>query len=229
MQQLPLPIELEPETDFEDYVPGHNAEAFAAVGELAQCGDGTPFVYLFGPPGTGKSHLLQAACRHCAATPAKALYLPLAHTGLEPQVLQGLDRMDLVALDDVHTIAGDADWELALFDLFNDIRAGGRRLLVSAEVPVGELAIDLADLKSRLGWGPAYRLRPLEEEDLAGLLVHAARRRGLELNTAAVAYIMRRCPRSPDRLLELVARIDRLSLSTKRRPSVSLIRELFQH
>jgi DnaA family protein len=66
----------------------------------------------------------------------------------------------------------------------------------------------------------------LSEGDCEQLLVDSAKRRGLDLGTDAVGYIMRRCPRDPGSLLGLLEEIDRESLRTKRRPTLWLVRQI---
>jgi DnaA family protein len=58
------------------------------------------------------------------------------------------------------------------------------------------------------------------------LLLESAKRRGLELRADVVGYIMRRCPRDAGSLLEVLDKIDRESLRTKRRPTLWLIRQV---
>jgi len=225
MYQIPLPVQLRPEADFAAFVAGPNAEAVAAVTAWA-AGSGDNFLYLFGTTGSGKTHLLQAACRQVAQGDRSAIYVPLGHRELAPSVLDNLELWDLVALDDIQTIAGDATWEQGLFDLYNRLRESRRCLLVSAPTPVSELPLTLPDLRSRLGWGPGYRLLSLPEDDCEHLLKESARRRGLELGTDAVDYIMRRCPREPGYLMGLLEELDRESLRRKCRPTRWLIRQI---
>lgn len=225
MEQLTLAVALPPEADFTHYLPGPNDEAVAAVADWA-AGRGDPFLYLFGASGSGKTHLLQAACREATRRGRRALYLPLDHAGLTPAALEDLEQADHLGLDAIQTRAGDAAWEQALFGAYNRLRDAGRRLLVAADAPLAELPVALPDLRSRLGWGPAYRLRLLDESDCANLLRQAAERRGLRLTEAAVGFIMRRSPRDPRALLDLLDELDRLSLRHHRRPSVWLLRHL---
>ncbi len=227
MQQLPLAVQLQHEVDFADFVAGPNAEAVAAIAAWAEgCGDA--FLYLFAPTGSGKTHLLQAACGRAAARSGEVVYLPLSHPELDPSALDNLERIELIALDDLDAVAGNADWERALFGLYNRLREAERRLLVSASQPLAALPIRLPDLRSRLGSGPGYQLRPLREADCEQLLRQSAGKRGLDLSREAVAYIMRRCPRDADSLLALLDEVDRESLREKRRATLWLIRRLLE-
>lgn len=227
MHQLTLPIQLRPEADFSSFLTGPNAEAVSAVSAWA-AGSSEGFLYLFGAPGSGKSHLLQAACRQAVQRKASAVYLPLGHEDLAPSVLDNLELWDLVALDDVQSVAGDKTWESGLFDLYNRLREAGRHLLVSADAPASELPLALADLRSRLGWGPGYRLRALPEGDCKQLLLESAKRRGLDLRADAIGYIMRRCPRDAGSLLEILDKIDQESLRRKRRATLWLVRQILE-
>jgi len=225
MRQLPLLVQLRPETDFAAFLAGPNAEAVAAVAAWAT-GSGDDFLFLFGGPGSGKTHLLQAACREAAQSNRSAIFLPLGHGELVPSVLDNLELWDLVALDDIEAIAGNETWEKGLFDLYNRLRESRKRLLVSGNTSVPQLPLALADLRSRLGWGPGYRLLPLSEGDCGQLLRESAKRRGLDLGRDAIDYIMRRCPREPGYLLELLEEIDRESLRTQRRSTLWLVRQV---
>lgn len=225
MRQLHLSVQLRPEAEFATFVAGANGEAVAAVTAWA-AGTGSDFLYLFGVPGSGKTHLLQAACREATQGDRSTIYLPLDHGELTPSVLDNLELWDLVALDDIQAIARNAIWEQGLFDLYNRLRESGKRLLVSANAPVSELPLMLADLRSRLGWGPGYRLLPLSEGDCERLLGESAKRRGLDLGADTVGYIMRHCPRDAGYLMGLLEEIDQASLREQRRPSLWLVRQV---
>jgi DnaA family protein len=226
-QQLHLPIELRREPTLAEYLPGRNGEALAAL-ESAAAGRGEPFLFLYGLSGTGKTHLLQGACLAAARHGRKSHYCPLGLPGLAPGVLEDLERLDLVAVDDLDRIAGQGDWERALFDLFNRLRERGRALVTAAATAPDALGLGLPDLCSRLQWGPRYRLLPLDEPACETLLLVVARGRGLVLAPEVVRYIMTRYPRDPASLLDLVGRVDALSLREQRQPTIPLVRRAMQ-
>lgn len=225
--QLHLPIELIREPTLDDYLVGSNGAAVAALRAAAN-GHGEPFLFLFGLPGTGKTHLLQGACLSAHQTGRRAHFIPLDHPGRSLAMLEGLERMDLVAVDDVDQISGDPDWEFALFDLFNRLREQGRALLTSAAAPPDALPLGLEDLRSRLQWGPRYQILPLTETQCEDLLVDTARRRGLVLGPEVVRYIMTYHPRDPGSLLDLVARVDVASLREQHKPTIPLVRRVMR-
>jgi len=127
--QLPLGLSLKETARFESFFPGQNREIFQGL-QLAAEGKGELLLYIAAADGLGKTHLLQAACHHASQCQRSVAYLPLQELlDLAPAVLEGLEQMQLVCLDDVHAIAGNENWEQALFDLFNRLRDSGSTLL----------------------------------------------------------------------------------------------------
>ncbi len=227
-RQLPLSVQLKQDISFDTFVPGRNGETLGALVQLLG-GNGDQFLYLWGSQGVGKTHLLQAACGQAQAAGKDVAYLPLAQAQeLDPGVMQNIDLLDLNCLDDIHCICGRPEWETAVFTLFNRLRERGGRLVISADVPPARLPVALADLKSRLTWGPAYRVQDLDDEDRLRLLVQSARRRGLELSPETGRYLLHRCPRDNHSLHGLLDHLDRYSMATQRRLTIPLVREALE-
>jgi DnaA family protein len=183
----------------------------------------TDTLWFWGAAGSGRSHLLQAACRAASAASHRAMYVALPASS--PDVLTDLDRVDLLALDDVHVVAGDAAWERPLFLLLNSFlgRRGG--LLVAAAAPAARSGFALADLASRGAGAVTYRLAPLDDADrVVALQVHAGAR-GLTLDAAAADYLLKRVARDTAAVISWLARLDRASLSAQRRLTIPFIRD----
>ena len=224
IHQLPLDIRLPREPDLDGFIPGPNAAALAAVYSCAS-GGAEPYLYLWGGSGSGKTHLLLGACRTVQRQGGNSQYLDLRrHAELHVAVLQGLEQLDLLCLDNVESITGKGEWEQALFDLFNRLREAGAQLLAAGDAPAAELPLDLADLHSRLGWGPSFRLRPLDDTARMELLHRSAAARGMELAPTAARYILNHCPRDLHSLEALLDRLDRRTLAEQKKPTIAVIR-----
>jgi DnaA family protein len=222
MKQLSLGMRLQDRAVFTSFLPGSNGLALAAAQALA-AGEGDDLLYLHGIAGTGKSHLLQALC---AAVPG-AGYFPLQRLReLGPEVLAGLAALPVVAIDDLQCVAGDADWELPLFGLYNECLARGTRLAVAAAAPAVEAGIRLPDLRSRLAAMPHFALRPMDEAQQREALQLRAAQRGIELPEETMIYLQRHFARDMRALHELLDRLDVASLQEQRRLTVPFIREI---
>lgn len=225
--QIPLPFQRFDHRELEHYLPGANRYVLEHLGGLAAGATGFAFTYLWGEHGTGKSHLLQAMCTRAAATGARGAYLPLRDREvLAPELLEGLEQLELVCIDDLDAVTGYADWERALFSLFNRLREAGRTLVASAAASPRGLAVSLPDLHSRLQSGVTFHLQPLAETDRVTALQQRARLRGIELTDEVTRYIVRRVPRDMHTLFGLLDRLDRASLQAKRKITVPFVKEL---
>ncbi len=219
--QIPLRVGLRDSATFSNFYPGANASACYALEQ-----DGEPFIYLWGELGSGKSHLLQAACHGVTEQGGMAIYLPLYETGIAPSMLDGLEDMTLVCLDDMEAVAGDGEWETALFHLYNRLRDSGSRLLAAGNATPAALGLGLPDLVSRLGWGPVFQLQPLSDVDKAEALRQRASNRGMELPAEVAAYLLQRAPRDMHALFALLDRLDESSLAAQRKLTIPFVRQI---
>ena len=224
--QLPLALRFPPEQRFSTYLeaaPG----VLARLQGLAEAGPGDT-QYLQGGHGSGKTHLLLAACAAAEVAGRRALYLSLRRVrGHARAALEGLEHADLVALDDLDAIGGEHDDEVALFDLHNRLHDAGAGLTYAALATPAASAIQLPDLRSRLAQCTLVPLRMLDDSGRATLLRQRAASRGLVFDEAALNWLLSRCSRDLSDLSALFDRIDRASLAAQRRITVPFLRQLF--
>ncbi|MGM0536816.1 MAG: DnaA regulatory inactivator Hda [Pseudomonadota bacterium] len=223
--QLPLGVGLRDDATFANFHPGPNASLVDRLVHQLDDG-GEPFLYVWGGPGTGRSHLLQAACHAASDRDRRALYLPLAELGhFPPLMLEEVERLDLVAIDDLERVMGRKRWEEALFHAFNRLRDAGKRLLIAAEAPPRQLSVKLPDLASRLTWGMTFHLRGLDDAGRLAALQLRARGRGMQLPDEVARYILHRGPRRLDALFETLEALDRASLSAQRKLTIPFVKQ----
>ena len=120
--QLPLGVQLRDDASFISYEAGPNAELLQSLQALV-AGQPGGLLYIHGPAGSGKTHLLQASCRAAVDAGQRAGYLPLAEFDKgECAVLEGMGNLPLLCLDDVQHVAAEQDWALLLMRLCEQAR-----------------------------------------------------------------------------------------------------------
>ena len=221
MRQLALGVRLRADAVFESFAPGLNAEVICA---LKNSGAGP--LWLWGASGCGKTHLLQAVCAAAGETGA---YFPLDRTlALPPEALAGFETCRVLALDDVGKVAGDRDWEQALFGLFNQASELGTRLIFAADAAPRRFDWQLGDWRSRAAACVVYQLHDLDEPGRMEALRLRAAQRGLELPQETAEYLLRRMARDLTSLYEILDQLDEASLVAQRRLTVPFIRHALE-
>jgi DnaA family protein len=226
IQQLPLGIQLKAAARFSNFVAGPNNELLDQL-QLAANGKGEPFFLIWGSAGSGKSHLLQASCHQAASQGRTAAYLSLRdYWNVQPELLDGWDAYDLVCLDDMDAIAGQRQWQEAIFHLYNRTREQGGSLIVSSNAAPAGLQLCLPDLRSRLGWGLTYQLKSLDDQQRLQALQLRAQQRGCEMPDETGRYLMRRLPRDMPALFDLLDQLDEASLVAQRKLTVPFVKSV---
>jgi len=192
-RQLALPIQSPPAPSLETFVPGSNGELLARLRELAAGRCPEAVIYLWGAPGSGRSHLLKASA-----------------------------RAGLTLADDVEGLDGAA--QIALFNAINEVRDAGGTVLAAGNAPPAQLALR-EDLRSRLGWGLVYEVKPLTDAEKAVYLHAEAARRDLRLSDEVVWYLLTHVRRDMPSLVALLDHLDRASLEQRRAVTLPLVRE----
>lgn len=215
MAQLLLDIAPDWVPTLDNFVAGRNVELLAALHQALSGAAGERCLYLWGEPGSGKSHLLQAAAGLARAAGQSAICLCRAVP----------EAMSVVALDDVEALDDAA--QIALFELYNRMRESGGVLLVSGTLAPAQLQLR-DDLRTRLGWGLVYQVHGLNDEEKVQALENHARARGLILPHEVTQYLLRHGRRDLPALLAVLDALDAHCLSLKRGASVPLLKEVMQ-
>ena len=231
MNQLLLDLGPPPQPTFDNFIVGRNAEALAAMRRLCAAPVGDPparCLYLWGEAGSGRSHLLRAACallggRYLtgASAAAEEVRAALTHDASQPRCL--------VAIDDVEQIGADA--QEALFHALNAMREDPRAaIIVAGNAAPRDLALAPGrdDLRSRLAWGLAFELHGLDDEAKDAALARRAEERGFALAPDVRRHLLTHFARDLGSLMRMVDALDRYALEHQRAITVPLIRKYLE-
>lgn len=222
-EQLPLNVQLRDDASFDTFLPARNETLVHALGAFPESSDLQ--IFLRGEPESGKTHLLQAVCHSAADSGIHAGYLPLKEVvAYGPGIFEGLEAIEVVCVDDLDLLAGQAELEVALFNLINAQRERGHHLLLSALAGPDQLNFSLPDLVSRLQWGGVFRLITPDDEEKVQVLQLRAAQRGLEMTEEVARYLMKNIPRGLNGMMRVLEQLDHASLREQRRLTIPFVR-----
>jgi DnaA-homolog protein len=224
-QQLALSIPLHHAATLNDFIWTNNDLLCQQINHTVN-GIGEKLLYIWGAPGSGKSHILQACCQtniashNCSYVPLKLLQ------DYGPEILEGLEQQQLIALDDIDSIHGNEIWEEALFHFYNRIRdQNNSHLIISGRDAPMNMPIKLLDLRSRLNCGLVMQIHELPDVEKIKILQLHAQNRGFALPTNVGHFLLNRCARDMHELLELLNRLDHASLIAQRKLTIPFVKQ----
>jgi DnaA family protein len=216
MQQIPLAIGLPPQPTFDSFLEGPNAQALQHLRELPLP---APPVYLWGPAGSGKTHLLRALAQAVQARGESVGWFDADET-LPWAMAPG---WTLVVIDRCEALCAQA--QHAAFALFVEAASQGVQVAAAGRLPPVDLPLR-DDLRTRLGWGHVFALQPLSEGQTRAALRREADRRGIFLSDEVMDHLLRRFARDMDSLMRLLDRLDHYSMARSRAITVPLVRSM---
>jgi DnaA-homolog protein len=216
MKQLPLPIGTAAARSFDNFAVGANA---AVLAHLRSLEPGAAPLYLWGPRGSGKTHLLQACIGRLQAEGVRCASFG-ADVGLP---WSGDTDWGAVLIDDCERL--DSAQQHAAFTLFVEAATSRTLILAAGRLPPVDLGLR-EDLRSRLGWGHVMALQPLTEHEARAELRRESDRRGILLSDDVMAYLLSHFERDMKSLFELLDRLDQFSMSQQRGVTIPLLKQM---
>lgn len=216
VRQLPLAIGLESEPDFDSFLPGANMWALDSLRNLQIP---SPPIFLYGPSGAGKTHLLSALAHQVQRQGGRTGWFDASHA-LPWEFDEG---WSLIVIDGAERL--DAAHQHAAFTLFVEAATHGIQMASAGRLPPVDLPVR-EDLRTRFGWGPVFALEPLGEADMRKVLAGEARRRGLQLSPEVIDYLLTRFSRDLGSLMSLLSRLDRFSLAEGKAVTIPLLKRM---
>lgn len=201
-----------------NFVVGKNAELLTLLTGIAKQDNSAAthqMITIWGPAGSGKSHLLHALRAQTNArllTPEHAL----------SEFIRSPDQT-LYLLDDSDQLS--EQHQQAAFALFNQVKDAGLSWVATANQPPSQLSLR-EDLRTRLGWGLIYELHGLSDDEKIDALTKSAQSRGLTLSPGVLPYLLTHFRRDMPSLTAMLDALDRYSLQTQRPITMPLLREL---
>lgn len=203
--QLPLQLPHDPALGRADFIVGRsNRAAIDVVDRWPKWPERG--VFLVGPAGSGKSHLVEVWRAASGATRVDA-------AALDTQFCEALQPDTATAVEDLHDPALD---ETILFHLVNTALERNVALLLTSRCPVAALSLSLPDLVSRLRAAHAVALEAPDDLLLRQVLTKLFADRQLVVDPAVISFILVRMERSLEAANVIADHLDRRALAKSR-------------
>ena len=226
--QLALDFDHRPSLGGEDFlIAPPNAEAVRWLDAWPDW-PGGPALVIFGPAGSGKTHLAQvfrAMSNAHVVTPAElGESQPPVYLGDAPAAI----------LEDADAIMGQGGPggggpEEAVLHLYNHLAESGRHLMLTAVQPPARWGIQLKDLASRLNTASQAGIGAPDDALIAAVLVKQFADRQLKVDGDVISFMLSRMERSFEAARAMVSAIDALALSQRRNITVPLVRKVLEN
>ncbi|MEE2698403.1 MAG: DnaA/Hda family protein [Pseudomonadota bacterium] len=221
--QLTLKFDHRPAFGGEDFlIASPNAEAISRLDSWPDW-SGNALV-LFGPAGSGKTHLAQVFQAMSNAYIVETVDLkekqPPCYLGDAPAAI--LENADVISMNE------DGKLQESILHLYNVLFETDRHLLLTARQSPARWGVTLKDLSSRLNSASQAKIGFPDDALIAAVLVKQFQDRQLKIEDDVIFYILSRMERSFQAARKIVQEIDELTLKEHRKITVPLVRKVLQ-
>jgi len=219
MNQLGLPISLNVQMSLANFVA--NAQIQRAVGQIFSS-DTASEVYVYGGPGSGKTHLLQAVIFSAIEQNKAAVFIDCKDE-IPDYLVEVVANLDWLSIDNIGYV--NENQQHLLFDLYNRARQGNVNIIVSGLSLPAELQM-MKDIKTRLNLATVFQLEALNDEQTKEALNNQMSERNMSIDEKVYSYLFKHYSRDIGLLFEAIDRLDEASMQAKQGISIPLAKKI---
>lgn len=196
--------QLNPHNTFENYCESNSNKLARSIGESIandpKCQTFNP-LFIFGPTGVGKTHLIQAIgikmlennpdarILYVSARLFESQYTVAVHTGKINEFINFYQSIDTLIIDDIQDLIDKPGTQSTFFQIFNHLTLNQRKIILSSDCCPTQLKGMPERLLNRFKWGMTVELERPDLQLRREILHHRAEQDGLQLSPEVMDFI----------------------------------------
>ena len=196
-------MDINPQFTFQNFVVGPTNQFAnnAAMAVVESAGQVYNPLFIYGPPGVGKTHLLHAIANGIYGKNPDARIVNIKGEQFTNELLEAIRtgnniafrskyrEADLFLIDDIQFIAGKETTQEEFFHTFNALHENGRQIVITADRKPSDMLTLETRLQSRFESGLMADIQPPDYETRMAIIQNKAIHLGLELSDEVCDYI----------------------------------------
>lgn len=230
---------------FQNFIVGNNNSfAYAACKAVAQSKNSTEVynpLFIYGPSGLGKTHLLRAIENEVKQTrpdiTIKYIYCEaftnefitaLANKTTREFHNKYRDNVDYLLIDDIQFLAGKTQTQEEFFHTFNELYNNNKQIVITSDRPPKEIKTLEERLRTRFDWGLLADISPSEFETRVAIIERKSEILGISIPDEVVEYIAKNLKNNVRQLEGAVKKFKAYQLLENSPPSISIAKTIIR-
>ena len=196
-------MDFNPQFTFDNFVvgPSNRFAHSACIAVTGNPGQTYNPLFLYGPPGVGKTHLLYAMANGIRKANPDANIVYIKGDQFTSELIEAIKagknvefrskyrEADLFLIDDVQFIAGKEATQEEFFHTFNKLYEDHKQIVMTSDRKPSDMLTLEDRLKSRFEWGLLADIQPPDYETRMAILKNKANQLGLDFSDDVCNYI----------------------------------------
>lgn len=224
---------------FETFIVGKGNELAHAAAQAVATNPGQSYnpLFIYGGPGLGKTHLLQAVGQELRKKGAQVLYvsseqftndyIQSVRAGKGREFKDQYRSVDVLLIDDIQFIAGKEGTQEEFFHTFNHLHQNNKQIMITSDRPPKAIPALEQRLLSRFEWGMIADVHAPDLETRIAILQAKALEKSLNLDPEIITYIASNIQQNVRELEGALNRIIAEREFTNSIPSMDRIKSMF--
>lgn len=243
--QQPINSKLDDRYTFKNFIVGNNNSfAYAACKAVAQNPNPSEVynpLFIYGPSGLGKTHLLRAIENEVKINKPKLNVMYIYCEAFTNEFITALankttrnfhdkyrNNVDYLLIDDIQFLAGKIQTQEEFFHTFNELHKNGKQIVLTSDRPPKEIKTLEERLRTRFDWGLLADISPSEFETRVAIIERKSEILGISIPVEIVNYVAENLKNNVRQLEGAVKKFKAYKLLENSSPTISMAKSIIQ-